>query len=186
VKLPYAAAAAALILNGCGYIGEPMYPLVNIPNRVADLAAVERGAAIVYQFTLPPLTTEGKRAKIGRVEIRAGEASPGAFNRDEWLAKAIELKAESDEHGHVRSEVPAAPWIGKDVIFGVRVYGVNGRNADWSNLVTVTVVAPLTMPSAVEAKAVAEEVAVALEKLGHKGRADELRSQAAQWRSGEG
>src|SRR2546426_1720442 len=38
-RSPYAAAAAALILNGCGYIGEPMYPLVNIPKRVTDLAA---------------------------------------------------------------------------------------------------------------------------------------------------
>jgi hypothetical protein len=160
VKLPYVAAAAVLILNGCGYIGEPMYPLVNIPKRVTDLAAVERGAAIVYQFTLPPLTTEGKLAKIGRVEIRAGEAPPGAFNRDEWLAKAIELQAKPGARGHVRSEVPAATWVGKDVIFGVRVYGVNGRNADWSNLVAVTVVAPLATPSGVEVKAVAEGVQV--------------------------
>jgi len=36
-----------------------------------------------------------------------------------------------------------------------------------------------------EAQVVAEEVATALEKLGHKERADELRSQAAQWRSDE-
>src|SRR5260370_14784931 len=137
-----------------------MYPLVNIPKRVTELGAVERGASSIYQFTLPSLTTEGKRAKIGRVEIRAGEAPPGTFNRDEWLAKAIELQARPDERGHVRSEVPAAPWVGKDAIFGVRVYGVNGRNADWSNLVAVTVVAPLATPSAVAAKAVPEGVQV--------------------------
>src|SRR5260370_14946463 len=118
-------------------MGEPMYTVMNIPSRVTDLAAVERGAAIVYQFTLPALTTEGKLAKIGRVEIRAGEAPPGGFNYADWLAKATELQAKPEEHGRVRSEVPAAPWVGKDVIFGVRVYGVNGRNADWSNLVTV-------------------------------------------------
>ena len=72
---------AVLMLSGCGYIGEPMYPLVNIPKRVTDLAAVERGAAIIYQFTLPSLTTEGKRAKIGRVEIRAGEGRVSVAER---------------------------------------------------------------------------------------------------------
>jgi tetratricopeptide (TPR) repeat protein len=42
-----------------------------------------------------------------------------------------------------------------------------------------------SMKAISEAKVVAEEVAAALEKLGRKGRADELRSQAAQWRSDE-
>jgi hypothetical protein len=154
VKLPYAAAAAALVLNGCGYIGEPMYPLVNVPARVNDLAVVERGATIVYQFTLPALTTEGKRAKIGKVEVRAGVAPAGDFNRNVWLASALDLQAKPDAKGHVISEVPAAPWVGKDVIFGVRVFGVNGRSADWSNLVTVTVAPPLAKPTGVLVAAV--------------------------------
>jgi fibronectin type 3 domain-containing protein len=160
VKPPYGAAAAALLLSGCGYIGEPMYPLVNVPNRVTDLAAVERGAVIVYQFTLPSLTTEGKRAKIGKVEIRAGVAPDGSFNRDVWLSKALDLQAKPDEKGHVMSEVPATPWVGKDVILGVRAYGVNGRASDWSNLVTVTVIEPLTKAAGVVAVAVAEGVHV--------------------------
>jgi tetratricopeptide (TPR) repeat protein len=43
-----------------------------------------------------------------------------------------------------------------------------------------------SMQAISEAKVVAEEVAVALEKLGHRERADEVRSQAAQWGSDEG
>src|SRR5207249_1388695 len=151
---------AVLMLSGCGYIGEPMYPLLSIPNRVTDLAAVERSAAIIYQFTLPALTTEGKQAKIGKIEIRAGEAPQGGFNQDEWLAKAIHLEAKPDESGHVRNQIPAAPWVGKDVILGVKVYGANGREAGWSNLVTVTVVPPLATPSAVTTSSAPEGVRV--------------------------
>jgi len=149
VKLPYAAAAAFLIVSGCGYIGEPMYPLLNIPKPVTDLSAIERGTAIIYQFTLPALTTEGKQARIGRVEIRIGEAPEGQFNREAWLAKAILLQAKAGEGGHVKSEIPAAPWVGKELILGVKVSGANGREGEWSNLVPMTVVAPLGAPFAV-------------------------------------
>ena len=47
-----------------------MNPLLNIPVPVKDFAAVQRGAVIIYQFTLPELTTEGKQAKITRMELR--------------------------------------------------------------------------------------------------------------------
>ncbi len=76
-------AASASLLAGCGYIGEPMYPLLNIPMRVTDLAVVQRGGELVYQFNLPNLTTEGKIAKIGQVELRAGEES-APFNLGDW------------------------------------------------------------------------------------------------------
>lgn len=153
-------ASAALVLSGCGYIGEPMVPLLNIPNRVTNLAAVERGSAIIYQFDLPKLTTEGKLAKIGKFEIRAGEAIPGGFNADEWAGKASRFEAEADDHGHVLSQIPAALWVGKEMILGVKVYGVNGRDAGWSNFATVPVVKPLTTPIDVQTTAVAEGVRV--------------------------
>jgi hypothetical protein len=170
VKPPYAAAAAILILSGCGYIGEPLYPLLNIPKPVTDLEAVERGKAIIYQFTLPALTTEGKLARIGRIEIRAGEAPQGSFNREEWLAKAIELQAKPDEHGHVKGEFPATPWVGKELILGVKAYGVNGRGGEWSNLVPTTVVEPLGTATAVTATPVAEGVQVSWQSSAHQHR----------------
>ena len=159
MKLP-PLATAALILSGCGYVGEPLYPLLNIPKPVADLSAIERGKVIIYQFTLPLLTTDGTGARIGRVEIRVGEAPLGSFNLEQWLAKTIELQAKPDEHGQVKSELPAAPWVGKDLILGVKVYGVNGRDAGWSNLAPITVVAPLPTPAAVSTTPVPEAVRV--------------------------
>jgi len=150
-------AAAAVLLSGCGYIGEPQYPLLNIPVPVKDLAAVQRGASIVYQFTLPELTTEGTGVKIGQVEIRAGESSA---NQGEWYGRSIRIEATPDANNHVRSEIPAAPWTGKNLTFGVKVFGPSGRDAGWSNMATISVIPPLAKPAAVKAEAVAEGVRV--------------------------
>ena len=152
--------AAALVLSGCGYIGEPMYPLLNIPSRVTDLAAVQRGSRVIFQFTLPPLTTEGKLARIGRVEVRAGDAGPATFEMNEWVARSKPIEVESAGKKHILSETPAAPWAGKDLVFAVKVYGVNKRDAGWSNLAIVSVVPPLAAPAGVQVVAVAEGVRV--------------------------
>jgi hypothetical protein len=149
-----------LLLSGCGYIGEPLYPLLNIPSRVTDLAAVQRGAAIVYQFTLPLLTTEGKQARIGQVEVRIGENAQGTFDTNEWVARSKRIDVAFEKQKHILSETPAAPWVGKEVVIAVKVSGPNKRDAGWSNLAIVNVVAPLTAPAAVEATAVAEGVRV--------------------------
>jgi hypothetical protein len=152
--------AAALLLSGCGYIGEPLYPLLNIPNRVTDLAAVQRGAVIVYQFTLPILSTEGKQARIGQVELRIGEPGQGSFDMNEWVARSKRVEVAFDKQKHILSQTPAAPWVGKDLVLAVKVYGVNKREVGWSNLAIVNVVAPLATPTGVEATAVAEGVRV--------------------------
>jgi hypothetical protein len=154
------AAAAALLLSGCGYVGEPLYPLVNIPNRVTDLGAVQRGSAIIFQFTLPALTTEGKQAQVGQVELRIGESRPGAFDMKEWIARSKPIDVAFDKQKHILSETPAAPWLGKELVLAVKVSGVNKRDAGWSNLALVNVVAPLAAPASVAATAVPEGVRV--------------------------
>jgi hypothetical protein len=154
------AAGAALLLAGCGYIGEPMYPLLNIPGRVTDLSAVERGSRVIFQFTVPPLTTEGKLARIGRVEVRIGDAGAPPFDLNQWVARSKPLEVDFAGKKHILSELPAAPWAGKDLVFAVKVYGVNKRDAGWSNLATVSVIPPLPAPTGVAAVAVAEGVRV--------------------------
>jgi fibronectin type 3 domain-containing protein len=153
-------AASALLLCSCGYIGEPLYPLLNIPSHVTDLAAVQRGSAIIFQFTLPVLTTEGKQARIGQVEVRIGESGQGAFDLKEWVARSKGIDVGFDKEKHILSETPAAPWVGKEVVIAVKVLGVNKRDAGWSNLAIVNVVAALAAPTDVEAAAVAEGVRV--------------------------
>jgi hypothetical protein len=154
------AVTTVLLLSGCGYIGEPLYPLLNIPSRVTDLAAVQRGSAIIFQFTTPVLTTEGKQARIGQVEVRIGENSQGAFDMNGWVARSKRIDGAFENQKHVLSETPAAPWVGKEAVLAVKISGVNKRDVGWSNLAIVKVVAPLTAPAGVEATAVAEGVRV--------------------------
>jgi hypothetical protein len=137
-----------------------MYPLLNIPARVTDMAAVQRGAVVVFQFTLPALTTEGKAARIGQVEVRIGDAGPGTFDINEWAGRSKRIDVDFQNQKHILRETPAAPWVGKDLVVAVKVSGGNKRDAGWSNLAIVNVIAPLATPTGVDATAVAEGVRV--------------------------
>lgn len=140
-------AVAALFAGSCGYVGEPLPPLLNIPERVEDLRVVQRGANLVVEFTAPKLTTEGTAIKRApRVEFRAGESLPGPFSPDAWAAKAEPFEVPLAEQ--VKFLLDARKWVGKEIFFGVKVTGENGRAAGWSNIVFRTIVKPLETPSA--------------------------------------
>lgn len=146
-------AAVALVWSGCGYVGEPLPPALNLPQRVTDLSAVENGVRIVVQFTSPTHTTEGLLIRTPlTAELRVGTATaplqPETWARD---AKVVdEIPAGEPVTKYV---FPAAEWIGKTVVIGVRVSGANGRAAGWSNLVPLFVVAPLEVPAGLTAQA---------------------------------
>lgn len=123
-------------------MGDPLPPALNIPARVTDLTAIERGAKIIVQFSLPGYSTEGLLLKkIGRAELRVANGGE----------KLFELPVDQPA---VRYEFPAAEWIGKYVTLAVRVMGANGRDAGWSNSVALSVITPLATPAALDAKAV--------------------------------
>src|SRR5258708_18315960 len=82
----------SLLLAGCGSVGEPLYPALNIPTPVTDLSAVERGDKLDINFTIPPKTTEGLLLKeIGSVELRIGPHARAEFRADAWAASAKRL-----------------------------------------------------------------------------------------------
>ena len=63
-------------MAGCGYEGSPLPPLANVPGRVTDLSATQRGTRLLVQFTPPQLTTEGFPVKPPLdLDVRLG---PGA------------------------------------------------------------------------------------------------------------
>ena len=156
-------ACFSLFLVGCGTIGEPLYPALNIPTRVGDLTAVERGDKIQIRFTIPPLTTEGLAIKnIGSIDLRIGPSDGSAFQVDEWAASAKNITVTAPvEPGPVEASAPAGEFIGKQVVVAVRLSNIRGRLSAWSNLVIVPVETPLPVPTALEATAVAEGVRVA-------------------------
>ena len=149
---------AALLWSSCGYVGEPLPPALHIPQRVADLSAIERGAQIHVQFTLPTHTTESLDIrKPVRIELGIGTAQQ-PVDLASWEARAKLFTDIPADQSTVKYDLPAAEWIGKDVVLAVRVFGANGRTAGWSNLYTLSVVPPLSAPEHLQPADVREGV----------------------------
>ncbi len=142
------AAASAVFLTGCGYIGDPQPPALRRPMLVTDLAAIQRGSVLIIQFTIPRTTTEDLPLRGNEdVELRVG---PTADNQADWLktSERERVRATGDE-AHV--EAPATKWYGKTVDIAVNVHGPTGHSLGWSPFVTVTVVPALPKPEALTA-----------------------------------
>jgi hypothetical protein len=139
--------AAALLLTGCGYIGNPLPPLANIPAPVTELAAVERGARIFVHFRVPGTTTENVTIKAPlKLDLRIGVAADGPFHAAEWATQAKPVPPGPVESGFAKYEIPSAEWTGKNVVIGARVIGANGKESTWSALDALPVVAAPQKP----------------------------------------
>lgn len=136
----------AFLLASCGNVGEPMYPSLNIPVRVTDLTAVERGNAIAIDFTIPAMTTDGVAIKSVRsVELQVGDRNVPVYRT---------------EPGAVHAQVPVDGLAGRDALIHVRIVGSKGHASEWSNAVMLHVVPPLAAPADVRAEGVPEGVKV--------------------------
>jgi hypothetical protein len=157
-----ALACAVVLLSGCGYVGEPLYPALNIPVRIVDLGAVERGGNLELSFSIPAVTMEGLVIKkVGAIDLRVGPSSGKEFQLDLWAASArhIPLDSPATPQG-VQISTPIEDFIGKDVVVGVRMAGSKGHYSAWSNLVNVSIETPLATPSKVAAEAAPEGVRI--------------------------
>lgn len=151
-------ALAAALAAGCGYVGNPLPPLANIPSKVADLTAVQRGDRILARFTVPVTTTEGMPVRRGwSLDFRVGPF-PNPFSNEVWVAGAKPVTGGTVENGAALFVVPTAAWVGRDAVFGVQVIGENGKESGWSSLVRVPVVMPPETPMDLSAVATAQGV----------------------------
>jgi hypothetical protein len=143
---------AALLLCGCGYVGDPLPPALNIPVAVSDLDVIQRGELLAVQFTVPAMTTDGTTLEnLGSVDLRIGSL-PDPFSVDGWSAAATPVPVAATEPGRVQVEIPARAWVGKEVLIAVRASNPRGRFSEWSNLETLTVLPPLKVPADVKAE----------------------------------
>jgi len=156
------------VLWSCGYIAEPLPPLMNVPGRGENLVAVERGSNIIVHVTLPTLTTEGVVLKQSvRLDLRIGPKPNGPFNADAWAAGAKPIGGATTANGIAAYKIPATEWIGKQVLIAVKIIGANGRDAGWSSPTTLTVVAPPEQPRDLSAEAVPQGVRLAWHGAGN-------------------
>jgi hypothetical protein len=143
----FAAPAAAFLLASCGYIGDPLPPLANVPVTVKDLAAIQRGGRIIAHFTIPQLTTEEKPIPPPlTLDLRVGPHSGDRFDENEWASQSRHVPAPELSDGLATYEIPAAEWRGKEVLIAVRITAGNGKQSNWSNIVVVPVIAPPEVP----------------------------------------
>ncbi len=150
-----AALLAASLMGACGYMGPPLPPALNLPNRVTDLNAVQRGSRIIIQFTMSRMTTEALPIKDPpEIDMRVGESGP-RFDEREWLARSRRLPS---SEGQVKFETSAAEFVGHDVVIAVRLVNDRGKDAGWSNFITVPVTATVGRPERFTAKSVAQGV----------------------------
>ncbi len=131
-------AAAMVPLLGCGYVGDVQPPALYIPVAVTDLKAVQRGAKLYLTFTPPIKTTEQLPvAQPGEVDLRVGPAAQGNFDVNAWASTATRVSAEAE----------IGSFVGKEIFAAVRTRGVRDRWSDWSNVVAVSIAAPLAKPA---------------------------------------
>jgi hypothetical protein len=133
-------------------MGDPLPPALNMPVRVQDLSAIERGPNIVIQFTIPTVTTEGLPVKKSdrQIELRIGPPAAEGFNMDTWLRTSDRVTKVPDDKPLARVEVPAAKYYGKDADIAVNVHGPGGRSVGWSRFAIVHVVPALPTPQALQ------------------------------------
>ena len=139
----------SLLATGCGYIGEPLYPALKIPNRVTDLSVVERADRLDVNFTIPDLTTEGLAVKsIGEIDLRVGPAPAPNFTSDQWAASATKIEVKSpDKPQAVHAQIAVKDYVGKEVIVAVRIGNTKNRFSEWSNRATINVAPPVLNPT---------------------------------------
>lgn len=113
-----------LILTGCGAVGDPMPPLLDIPRAPKDLVAVQRGDRILISWPPALLTTEGvapRPDRLGPVKIYRlvlPDLGSRATEADFKDAKPI-AQLESGKFGF---EDPIDPkWFNHSVVYAVKL-----------------------------------------------------------------
>jgi fibronectin type 3 domain-containing protein len=145
------------MLAGCGFVGDPLPPALNIPVAITDLRGLEYGPNVLVEFSAPKLTTEGLLLKSYKLELFIGP-SVNPFSFEKWAAGASKFEVPPGL-GTISAEQPIKGWVGKEITVGVRAVGPKGRPSGWSNLVTLTAAEPLTTPSALKTESVLRGVA---------------------------
>lgn len=124
--------------SGCGYIGPPMPPALNIPERVEIVNASQRADQVVIGFLITGKTTDGLVLhRLRSIDLRAG---PPAASMAKWAQGAKQIPVETPTIDGHELRLPVAGLENQDIVVAVRAVGPTGRAGPWSEPLTVHVV----------------------------------------------
>ncbi len=84
----------AFMLAGCGFVGDPLPPALNIPVAITDLRGLEYGPNVLVEFSAPKLTTEGLLLKSYKLELFIGP-SVNPFSFEKWAVRGDQVRSSS-------------------------------------------------------------------------------------------
>jgi hypothetical protein len=124
------ALAAVWALAGCGTPGAPQPPSLNLPERVADLAASRAGNQVALTWTMPKRNTDKLLLK-GNVAVRVCR---GACD-----AASVEIQVAPGANAAFTDNLPAELAAGapRPLSYFVELRNRNGRSAGLSNAAVV-------------------------------------------------
>ena len=167
-RAPLAVLAAALLCSGCGSVGEPLPPLLNIPAKVTDLRVAQLGGDAELRWTWPLLTTEGstlrdlERFEVVALDIPEG-GGPPPIEAFEQLGKTIAVVAgdalpTAGPGAAVEARASLADRFGKSTAFAVRGVSSREKASPWSDFVIREVLHPADAPPQPRAESTAAGV----------------------------
>lgn len=147
-------------MSGCGNVGDPQPPLVQIPQKVADLSAKQIGSHISLTFSIPKFNTDGSSAtSIGRLEIyKLSTAMPDAlplpfkqFEKQAQLFRTIPASSLPDntDKKMTLEDIASSEKLtaaGSLVTYAVRVFNRKRQSAGYSNLISLQLAPELVPP----------------------------------------
>jgi hypothetical protein len=146
-----------LMLTGCGAVGDPLPPLLDIPQPSIGLAAAQRGDKIIVSWPAPLLTTENAKPRpdrLGPIKIyrfvlpdlepkapdrytKPTDPKEPAFETKIYLnAKEIGTKPPGTT---VFTDDVDPAWFNHTVVYAIKMTNRHGESADFSNMVPVAV-----------------------------------------------
>lgn len=138
------AALVAAALAACGSVGDPLPPLLNLPEPVSDLTAVQVADELEVSWTWPARTTEGQTARriggfaLWAVDVPAFGRELTAETIDQYRRPVARIGPEElSSRGpgdRLELRLPLVGWkLGQLALLAVTVASPAGRHAGYSN-----------------------------------------------------
>ena len=145
--------ALAVIVTSCGSVGDPLPPLVDLPQPVRDLAAHQVAHEVRIEWSWPLVTTEGMAARnvsgftLWAVDVPGFGNALTAQTIDEYRREVLTVgEPELVDLGpgdRIDARLPLDDWpLGQETILVATVANRAGRHAGYSNQVQLQPLEP--------------------------------------------